>query len=106
MTGIYDDSAGNRARVHADGNDVQQRDLSFGYGHCYGPRSTIAAKSWDFTELSTSGPFSGYMRVGKTYTDVAAPNSTETRVRGLNNAGVLVGRFTDSSGVIRGFSAQ
>ena len=55
---------------------------------------------------SSSGPFSGYTKKGPTYADVAAPNSTETRVRGLNNAGVITGRYTDSSGKIHGFTAQ
>ena len=50
-----------------------------------------------------AGPFQGYTRVGKTYTTVMFPGSTETRVRGLNNAGVIVGRYTDSGGVVHGY---
>jgi hypothetical protein len=51
---------------------------------------------------STSGPFSGYELANKKYTTVMYPSSTETRVRGINDLGIIVGRYTDSSGVIHG----
>ena len=54
--------------------------------------------------VTSSGPFSGYTKVGTTFTSVTFPGSTETRVRGINNAGTIVGRYTDSNGVIHGFS--
>jgi hypothetical protein len=37
---------------------------------------------------------------------VSFPGSTETRVRGLNNFGEIVGRYTDSAGVVHGYSAK
>jgi hypothetical protein len=52
---------------------------------------------------SSAGPFSGYTRINGTFSTVMFPGSTETRVRGVNDAGVIVGRFTDTSGVIHGF---
>lgn len=51
---------------------------------------------------STSGPFSGYAAKGGVFTDVVYPGSFETRVRGVNDKGVIVGRYTDQSGVIHG----
>jgi len=52
---------------------------------------------------STSGPCSGYTLVNKVFTSVKFPGATETRTRGLNDTGTLVGRYTDSSGVIHGY---
>lgn len=53
---------------------------------------------------STSGPFSGYTATRKgVFTDVTFPGASETRVRGLNDKAVLVGRYTDTSGVVHGF---
>lgn len=55
---------------------------------------------------STSGPFSGYIAKNNHFTTVMYPGSLETRVRGLNNAGVIVGRYTDSNGVFHGYAAK
>jgi len=54
---------------------------------------------------SSAGPFNGYTKIGSTYTNFLVSGSTETRVRGLNNAGSIVGRYTDSAAVIHGFVA-
>ncbi len=48
------------------------------------------------------GPFSGYQKKGTTYGKVNFPGATETRCRGLNNAGAIVGRYTDTAGVVHG----
>jgi uncharacterized membrane protein len=53
---------------------------------------------------NTAGPFKGYRRIGTKYTTIVFPGSTETRCRGLNNAGEITGRYTDSAGVIHGFT--
>jgi hypothetical protein len=55
---------------------------------------------------STSGPFSGYHAKNNNFTTVTFPGSTETRVRGINNAGDIVGRYTDTSSVIHGFAGH
>lgn len=53
---------------------------------------------------STSGPFSGYhaTKAGG-FKDVTFSGATETRVRGLNDKGVITGRYTDTNGVVHGF---
>src|SRR5262245_34307790 len=53
---------------------------------------------------NTGGPFQGYLRVGTQYTAVNFPGSTETRCRGINNAGVITGRYTGSDGNIHGMT--
>jgi probable HAF family extracellular repeat protein len=53
---------------------------------------------------NTAGPFKGYLRVGTQYTSVVFPGSTETRCRGINNAGLITGRYTDTSGFIHGMT--
>lgn len=55
---------------------------------------------------TSSGPFTGYARIGLKFINVSVPGSTETRTRGLNNGGEIVGRYTDSAGVIHGYSAK
>ena len=34
------------------------------------------------------------------------PGSIETRVRGLNNGGVIVGRYSDQNGIVHGYAAK
>jgi hypothetical protein len=55
---------------------------------------------------NTAGPFSGYHAKNNVFTTITFPGSFETRTRGLNNAGIVVGRYTDSSGVIHGYAGQ
>ena len=53
---------------------------------------------------NTAGPFTGYSRTaaGK-FHPITFPGSTETRCRGLNNAGTVVGRYSDTAGVVHGY---
>ena len=53
---------------------------------------------------NTAGPFKGYLKVGTQFTSVVFPGSTETRCRGINNAGLITGRYTDTSGFIHGMT--
>ena len=54
---------------------------------------------------NTAGPFTGYSRnAAKKFHQIVFPGSTETRCRGLNNLGIVVGRYTDAAGVIHGYS--
>jgi len=55
---------------------------------------------------SSSGPFLGYTNFAKKFATVKVPGSAETRVRGLNNANQIVGRYTDNLGVIHGYTAK
>lgn len=103
MTGIYDDSTGvehgftvingvtKSVNYPATGVDVTATDRINDRGEIVG-----------LYGFATSGPFSGYTRQNRVYTTVTYPGSTETRVRGLNNSGVITGRYTDSSSVIHG----
>jgi len=52
---------------------------------------------------STTGPFNGYHAQNNVFTTITFPGSTETRTRGLNNSGVVAGRYTDQNGVIHGY---
>jgi probable HAF family extracellular repeat protein len=56
------------------------------------------------TGTNTAGPFKGYQRIGTQYTPILFPGSTETRCRGLNNAGIITGRYTDTAGFIHGMT--
>ena len=53
---------------------------------------------------NVAGPFKGYRRIGATYTTIVFPGSTETRCRGLNNAGMITGRYTGTDGNLHGFT--
>jgi hypothetical protein len=53
---------------------------------------------------NTAGPFSGYHAKNNVFTTITFPGSFETRTRGINNAGIVVGRYTDQSGVIHGYA--
>jgi len=103
MTGIYIDSAGVQ-----HGFTLSAGKFSSVNYPGQGIVVTAADRVNDSLEIvglygtSTSGPFSGYSRTGKTYTTITYPGSTETRCRGLNNAGTIVGRYTDTGGVIHG----
>ncbi len=55
---------------------------------------------------STSGPFSGYIAKNNHFTTIMFPGSFETRTRGLNNAGIVVGRYSDQSGNIHGYAGK
>jgi hypothetical protein len=57
-----------------------------------------------FFGTNIGGPFAGFRRTATNkFHRIVFPGSTDTRCRGINNAGVIVGRYTDSSGVIHGY---
>jgi len=108
MVGIYLDSAA----VQHGFTLVGTKFTSFDYPMT-GVNVTAADRINDSGEIvglygtnGSAGPFMGYTRLGKTFTSVLFPNSTETRVRGVNNGGMIVGRYTDTSGHIHGMEAQ
>lgn len=103
MTGIYFDSAGVQHGFTL--NNGKFTSVTF-------PGTGIAVTATDRINdtgeivglygTSTTGPFSGYSRTAGKYATIMYPSSTETRCRGLNNAGTVVGRYSDTSGVIHG----
>jgi uncharacterized membrane protein len=103
MTGIYIDSSGVQ-----HGFTLNAGKFSTVTFPGNGVAVTAADRINDTGEIvglygfSTTGPFSGYSRIRGTYTTIAFPSSTETRCRGLNNAGTIVGRYTDTAGAIHG----
>jgi uncharacterized membrane protein len=61
-------------------------------------------ESVGFYGTGFAGPFAGFRRTATNkFHPVVFPGSTDTRCRGVNNAGVIVGRYTDAAGVIHGF---
>ena len=104
MAGIFDDASGVEHGFTLSNGQFKQVDVPDAHGIV-----TATDRINDNGEIvglfgtDVAGPFKGYTRVGRTYTTVMFPGSTETRVRGLNNAGVIVGRYTDSSGVVHGY---
>jgi probable HAF family extracellular repeat protein len=105
MGGIYFDSAGLQHGFTLVGQTFT--DVSF-------PRQGVIVTAVDRINDSgdlvglwgtdTAGPFQGYLRVGTQYTPVNFPGSSETRCRGINNAGVITGRYTGSDGNIHGMT--
>jgi probable HAF family extracellular repeat protein len=105
MVGIYDDSASTEHGFTLVGTHFT--DVTF-------PGTGIAVTATDrindsgeivgLESTSVSGPFKGYSRKGTKYTTILFPASTETRCRGLNNAGEVVGKYTDAAGLIHGFT--
>lgn len=103
MTGIAIDSNGVQHGFTLQGNKLNQVDYP-----ASGVVVTAADRINDRNEIvglygfNTAGPFSGYSRVTGKYNTINYPDSTETRCRGLNNAGDIVGRYTDNAGLIHG----
>ena len=50
-----------------------------------------------------TGPFSAFTLSGGIYNTVELSGASDTRIRGVNNAGTIVGRYTDFDGVVHGF---
>jgi hypothetical protein len=105
MVGIYDDSAGEEHGFQLTGSTFTTIDPP-------GSNTTATDRINDKGAVvglfcagtacvQNAGPFSGYLKNPK-YHKINFPSATETRCRGLNNAGNIVGRYTDSSGVIHG----
>ncbi|HTA23352.1 MAG TPA: hypothetical protein VK763_07445 [Terriglobales bacterium] len=53
---------------------------------------------------NVDGPFSGYHAKNNVFTTITFPGAFETRTRGINNAGIVVGRYTDQNGLIHGYA--
>jgi hypothetical protein len=103
MVGIYDDSAGvEHGFTLNSGKFASVTYPGTGVAVTATDRINDSGEIVGLYGFSTSGPFSGYSRTGTTYTTITYPGSTETRCRGLNNAGTIVGRYTDTTGVIHG----
>ena len=107
MVGIFDDSTGVEHGFGLKGGTFTQIDDPDAGGVV-----TATDRINDNNEYvglwatSTTGPFNGYHAKNNHFTTVTYPGSEETRTRGLNNAGVLVGRYTDQSFVIHGYVAK
>jgi uncharacterized membrane protein len=56
-------------------------------------------------ECGPEGPADGFLLRDGQYTRIDVPGSTRTRVFAINDAGVMVGRFTDQEGNVHGFKA-
>ena len=105
MTGIYDDSAATEHGFTLVGKTFT--DVTFpgvGVAVTATDRLNDSGEIVGLWGTSNSGPFQGYSRKGTKYTTINFPASTETRCRGLNNAGEIVGRYTDTAGAIHGFT--
>ena len=103
--GIYDDSAGVEHGFTLVGTT---------FSDVTAPGATTVVTATDRINDSAeivglfgddvAGPFMGYSRnAAKKFHTIVFPGSTETRCRGLNNGGTVVGRFTDTGGVIHGY---
>jgi probable HAF family extracellular repeat protein len=107
MVGIFDDSGGVEHGFALIGTRFIQIDDPMANGVV-----TATDRVNDTDEYvglwgtSTSGPFSGYHAKNNVFTTITFPGSFETRTRGLNNAGIVVGRYTDQSGVVHGYAGQ
>jgi hypothetical protein len=56
---------------------------------------------------SAAGPFHGYTgQINAPFQTIDFPGATDTRCNGINVLGQIAGRFTNSSGVIHGFTAK
>jgi hypothetical protein len=108
MVGIFDDSSGvEHGFALAGGTQFFQIDDPNADGVVTATdRINDSGEYVGLWGTSTSGPFSGYHARNNVFTTIMFPNSTETRTRGINNAGAVVGRYTDQSGVIHGYAGQ
>lgn len=107
MVGIFDDSSGVEHGFGLSGTHfVQIDDPNSGGVVTATDRINDSEQYVGLWGTSNSGPFSGYIAKNNHFTTVMYPGSIETRVRGLNNAGVIVGRYTDSGGVFHGYAAK
>lgn len=53
-----------------------------------------------------SSQIHGLFQKNRVFHAVNIPKSVETRCRGMNNADIIVGRYTDANGVVHGFVLQ
>lgn len=106
MVGNYDDASGIEHGVFgADGALVSA--INF-------PRATVTSADGisDGLEIvgyfgaSASGPFHGYTQSASEFHTVKFPGAIDTRCMGVNTQGDIVGRYTNSKGVVHGFVAK
>jgi len=107
MVGIFDDESGVEHGFGVSGSHFVQLDDPDAQGVV--TATDRVNSSLEYVGLwgtNTSGPFSGYHAKNNVYTTITFPNSFETRTRGLNDSGTVVGRYTDQSGVVHGYYGQ
>jgi hypothetical protein len=104
ITGIFDDSTGVEHGFVQYKGKFNQIDYPInGVAATATDRINASGEIVGLYGTSTSGPFSGYQAKNGVFTTITFPGSFETRTRGLNDKGVVVGRYTDQSGVIHGY---
>lgn len=105
MVGIFDDSSGvEHGYAITGGKFIQIDDPAAGGIVTATDRVNDSGEFVGLWGTSTSGPFSGYHARQKSFVTITFPGSFETRTRGLNNSGVVAGRYTDQNGVIHGYA--
>ena len=107
MVGIFDDSTGVEHGFGLKGTHFVQLDDPLANGVV--TATDRVSDSLEYVGLwgtNTAGPFSGYHAKNNVYTTIMFPGSFETRTRGLNNFGTVVGRYSDSSGKVHGYVGQ
>jgi len=104
MVGIFDDSTGvEHGFALVGGNFIQIDDPNADGIVTATDRVNDNNEYVGLWGANTAGPFSGYHAKNNVFTTITFPGSSETRTRGLNNSGVVAGRYTDQSGVIHGY---
>jgi probable HAF family extracellular repeat protein len=105
IVGIFDDASGvEHGFSLVDGTFTQIDDPDAGGAVTATDRVNQSGEIVGLWGTSSSGPFSGYHARNGVFTTITFPGSFETRTRGLNNAGIVVGRYTDQSGEIHGYA--
>jgi|HubBroStandDraft_6_1064221.scaffolds.fasta_scaffold08062_4 hypothetical protein len=105
MVGIFDDSSGVEHGFALVGTKFTQIDDPMANGVVTATDRVNDGEEYvGLWGTNTAGPFSGYHAKNNVFTTIMFPGSFETRTRGLNNAGIVVGRYTDSTGVIHGYA--
>ena len=104
IVGIFDDSSGvEHGFAQVKGKFIQIDDPESGGAVTATDRINSSGEVVGLWGTSSSGPFSGYHAKNGVFTTITFPGSFETRTRGLNDKGVVVGRYTDQNGVIHGY---
>jgi probable HAF family extracellular repeat protein len=104
MVGIFDDSGGvEHGFSLVNGTFTQLDDPASGGIVTATDRVNDNGEYVGLWGTNTSGPFSGYHAKNGVYSTIMFKGSFETRTRGINNNGVVVGRYTDQNGVIHGY---
>lgn len=108
MVGIFDDSTGveHGFGLSRKGQFFQIDDPAAGGAVTATDRVNDKDEYVGLWGTTTSGPFSGYHAKNNLFTTITYPGSFETRTRGINNAGIVVGRYTDQNGVVHGYAGR